>query len=183
MMTMKRYMSFALVAALAASAGWGASALSLQSKSNLTPVTTDATNMAASPLVANAQPEVLTKGATNVAANTAPNVPAAQPVVAAAPAPVAHTTRARVVNRQVPDDTREMARSEEVNRSSAPIERKRGMSNKTKTAITIGGGAGLGAIIGGIAGGGKGAAIGAIAGGGGGALYSVIRNKQHKPVW
>ena len=83
------------------------------------------------------------------------------------------------------DDTREMARSEsdEVNRSSVPIERQRGMSNKTKTAVTIGGGAGLGAIIGGIAGGGKGAAIGAILGGGGGTLYSVIRNKQHKPIW
>jgi hypothetical protein len=37
-----------------------------------------------------------------------------------------------------------------------------------RTAGFIGGGAGLGAIIGGIAGGGKGAAIGALAGGGGG---------------
>jgi len=57
------------------------------------------------------------------------------------------------------------------------------MSNKTKTAIVIGGGAATGAILGGIAGGKKGAAIGAILGGGGGAVYSVIRNKQHKPVW
>lgn len=37
-----------------------------------------------------------------------------------------------------------------------------------RTAVTTGGGAGLGAIIGGIAGGGKGAAIGALAGGGAG---------------
>ena len=37
-----------------------------------------------------------------------------------------------------------------------------------RTAILAGGGAGLGALIGGLAGGGKGAAIGALAGGGAG---------------
>ena len=37
-----------------------------------------------------------------------------------------------------------------------------------RTAIMAGGGAGLGALIGGLAGGGKGAAIGALAGGGAG---------------
>src|SRR5207249_3161731 len=150
MMTMKRYMPFALIAALAASAGWGASALSLRSRSNLTPATPDATQMAAAPVAANAQPEILAQASNNVAADAMHNTLAAQPVVAAAPASVARTTatRARVVNSRVNDNTREMARSEsdEVSRSSAPIERKRGMSNKTKTAVTIGGGAGLGAI-------------------------------------
>lgn len=38
-----------------------------------------------------------------------------------------------------------------------------------RTAVLAGGGAGLGALIGGLAGGGKGAAIGALAGGGAGA--------------
>ncbi len=119
----------------------------------------------------------------NASANVlaAHNTPAAQPVGVAR----ATATRARVANPRVNGDSREMARgeSEEVNHSSAPIARQRGMSNKTKTIATIGGGAALGAIIGGIAGHGKGAAIGAILGGGGGTLYSVIRNKQHQPIW
>jgi hypothetical protein len=50
-----------------------------------------------------------------------------------------------------------------------------------RTAVTTGGGAGLGAIIGGIAGGGKGAAIGALAGGGAGfAGGAFTGNKEIK---
>jgi hypothetical protein len=48
-----------------------------------------------------------------------------------------------------------------------------------RSAAFIGGGAGLGALIGGIAGGGKGAAIGALAGGGAGTAGSAFSgNKQ-----
>jgi len=48
-----------------------------------------------------------------------------------------------------------------------------------RTAIMAGGGAGLGALIGGLAGGGKGAAIGALAGGGAGTAGGVFTgNKQ-----
>lgn len=48
-----------------------------------------------------------------------------------------------------------------------------------RTAIMAGGGAGLGALIGGIAGGGKGALIGALAGGGAGTAGSALTgNKQ-----
>jgi hypothetical protein len=50
-----------------------------------------------------------------------------------------------------------------------------------KTARTILGGAGLGAIIGGIAGGGKGAGIGAAAGGAGGTILSAI-GKPHLKI-
>ena len=48
-----------------------------------------------------------------------------------------------------------------------------------RTAVLAGGGAGLGALIGGLAGGGKGAAIGALAGGGaGGAGAAFTGNKD-----
>jgi len=48
-----------------------------------------------------------------------------------------------------------------------------------RTAVLAGGGAGLGALIGGLAGGGKGAAIGALAGGGaGGAGAAFTGNKE-----
>lgn len=48
-----------------------------------------------------------------------------------------------------------------------------------RSGVMIGGGAGLGAIIGGLAGGGKGAAIGALAGGGAGTAGSAFTgNKQ-----
>jgi hypothetical protein len=50
------------------------------------------------------------------------------------------------------------------------------------TAKKVGGGAVLGAIIGGIAGGGKGAAIGAAAGGGAGAAVQVITKGQQVKV-
>ena len=48
-----------------------------------------------------------------------------------------------------------------------------------RTGVMVGGGAGLGALIGGLAGGGKGAAIGAIAGAGaGGAGSAFTGNKE-----
>ena len=47
-----------------------------------------------------------------------------------------------------------------------------------RTAVAIGGGAGLGAIIGGIAGGGKGAAIGAVAGAGAGTAGAAFTGNK-----
>jgi hypothetical protein len=70
-----------------------------------------------------------------------------------------------------------------INGSSYPVQSSMsGFSEKGKgkrTAATTGGGAALGAIIGGIAGGGKGAAIGALVGGGAGfAGGTFTGNKQ-----
>jgi hypothetical protein len=187
MTNVKRYISFALVAALAASAGWGASALTLHSKSDSAATLPETAQAAAVPATLNHAMPLANLAATEMARPMASAL-AAQPVMREEAAPVARrpATRARVVNRQVNDETREVVRAEsaEASHASSPAyERKSGMSNKTKTAIVIGGGAATGAIIGGIAGGGKGAAIGAIVGGGGGAVYSVIRSKQNKPVW
>jgi hypothetical protein len=47
-----------------------------------------------------------------------------------------------------------------------------------RTGVMVGGGAGLGAIIGGIAGGGKGAAIGALAGGGAGTAGTAFTGNK-----
>jgi hypothetical protein len=47
-----------------------------------------------------------------------------------------------------------------------------------RTGIIAGGGAGLGALIGGLAGGGKGAAIGAVAGGGAGAAGAAYTGNK-----
>jgi hypothetical protein len=55
---------------------------------------------------------------------------------------------------------------------------EKGSSRGKRSAAVIGGGAVLGAIIGGIAGGGKGAAIGAAAGGGGGAAVQGLTKGQ-----
>lgn len=73
--------------------------------------------------------------------------------------------------------------SVEVNGSSMPIRTAtltQTLKGKGKrTAVLAGGGAGLGALIGGLAGGGKGAAIGAVAGGGAGtAGTAVTGNKE-----
>ncbi|MGH9882863.1 MAG: hypothetical protein ACRD6N_15605 [Pyrinomonadaceae bacterium] len=51
---------------------------------------------------------------------------------------------------------------------------------KHRDKLTTAGGAGAGALIGGIAGGGKGAAIGALAGGGGAAVYTYGIRKRRR---
>jgi hypothetical protein len=48
-----------------------------------------------------------------------------------------------------------------------------------RTAVMAGGGAGLGALIGGLAGGGKGAAIGALAGGGAGTAGAAFTGNKN----
>jgi hypothetical protein len=50
------------------------------------------------------------------------------------------------------------------------------------SAAIVGGGAGVGAAIGALAGGGKGAGIGALAGGGGGFIYDRLTHKKHEVV-
>jgi BON domain len=59
---------------------------------------------------------------------------------------------------------------------------EQGASRGKRSAAVIGGGAVLGAIIGGIAGGGKGAAIGAAAGGGTGAAVQVLTKGQQVKI-
>jgi hypothetical protein len=61
--------------------------------------------------------------------------------------------------------------------SSSDVQEK-GASRGKRSAAVIGGGAALGAIIGGIAGGGKGAAIGAAVGGGGGTAVQAATHGQ-----
>ncbi len=176
----KSYLPLALVAVVAASIGWGASAIGSRQKTNAVAPVVETAPVANTLVAAAPQPaQVVSEPASPVKL-----APVAKPAVAvkrsAAPRP-------RVVNQTADEEVNAEPR-EETSESSAkttlPVrERKKGMSNKAKTAIAIGGGAATGAIIGGIAGGGKGAAIGAIAGGGGGAIYSVIRKKQGKDVW
>ena len=185
MTRLDRFSSIILVAVLAATAGWAASAFtSRRAQSDLTapqmlntsaipansfqPVTADATSAAA----LNPAPQNALTSRTALSASP----------VAEVAAPVA--TRPRVVNPQAHNESRTVSPAPSATERYEPrVEQKRGMSKTMKNAIVIGGGAATGAIIGGIAGGKIGAAIGAIAGGGGGALYSWIRHKQHKPVF
>jgi hypothetical protein len=64
---------------------------------------------------------------------------------------------------------------------SSDVQEKGGSRGKRSAAV-IGGGAALGAIIGGLAGGGKGAAIGAAAGGGGGAAVQGLTLGQQVKI-
>jgi len=179
MINNNRYLPFALVALVAGTLGWGVSTL-----------TSRETTSAMTAPVVQPQPSVpeTLQPQQSFAPVTVPEatnaLPAQQPAqvvyVKEAPAPVVRTVPVRTRATTQPatiadDDNREV-----LTRTTA---RKRGMSNKTKTAIAIGGAAGLGAAIGGIAGGGKGAAIGALIGAGSGTVYSVVRHKQNKPVF
>jgi hypothetical protein len=65
-------------------------------------------------------------------------------------------------------------RTSQVERMGAP--------HKKRNAFLIGGGAGLGAAIGAIAGGGKGAAIGALAGGGAGTAGAAATGKEELTI-
>jgi hypothetical protein len=53
-----------------------------------------------------------------------------------------------------------------------------GPAHKKRNALLIGGGTGLGAMLGAIAGGGKGAALGAVAGGGAGTVGAAATGKE-----
>jgi hypothetical protein len=187
-MNNNRYLPFALVAVVASVLGWGASTYMNRETTNAMVAANHAAALAqqASQPAASFQPVAPLTLAPLSQQSLAPMaaVPAA-PVehavtVREAPRAVARTAPVRPRSAGVTNEASNEAASAPMN--PAPV-RKKGMSNKAKTAIAIGGAAGVGAAIGGIAGGGKGAAIGAIAGAGAGTVYSVIRNKQNKPVF
>ena len=185
----KNYLTFAIVAILAGSVGWGASALGVNKKSEAIAPQVESlpvTNQLVAPTTPSEQ---LSSEPIQSSAPLIVTAPVSRPAVVRAPATVKRSasSRSRAVSQPDVETAPETARngeSEAPSRSTLPVrERKSGMSNTTKTILAIGGSAATGAIIGGIAGGKKGAAIGAIAGGGGGAIYSVIRKRQGKEVW
>lgn len=183
MTTNNRYVPFAAVALVASVLGWGASTWMNREQTAAQTLPT-ANHPAVFGLQPNAQvpmqlvpqqsevPMQMTGAPLTYVAMPAQVVPAQVATVREAAAPVVRTAPVRTSTAAVND---------------APVStsntRKKGMSNKAKAAIAIGGGAGVGAAIGGIAKGGKGAAIGALIGAGSGAVYSVIRHKQNKPVF
>lgn len=178
-MTMNnRYAPFAVVALIASVIGWSASAWTNREQ---TVAQTLPTNNATLGLQPSAQTPMQFAPSGPVAPITYAAVPAQPAQVAPAQVTTVREAAAPVVR------TAPVRTNREVAASKAPVSttstRKKGMSNKAKTAIAIGGGAGLGAAIGGIAKGGKGAAIGALIGAGTGTVYSVIRHKQNKPVF
>lgn len=185
-MTMNnRYAPFAVVALIASVIGWSASAWTNREQTVAQTLPTN--NAAAFEFQPNAQAPLQLAPQTTSAMPLTPVAPityVAVPVQAAvAPAQVGTVREAAApVVRTAPIRTSTSAVSDGAPSSTANT-RKKGMSNKAKAAIAIGGGAGVGAAIGGIAKGGKGAAIGAIIGAGSGAVYSVIRHKQNKPVF
>ncbi len=186
MTTNNRYAPFAVVALAASVLGWGASTWMNreQTAAQTLPVANNAAAlgfqpnaqapMQLSPQQAGAPLQLTGAPMTYVAVPAQTQVVPAQVVTAReAAAPVVRTAPVRA-------NTAAAANAVPANTASAS---KRGMSNKTKAVLAIGGGAGVGAAIGGIAKGGKGAAIGALIGAGSGAVYSVIRHKQNKPVF
>jgi hypothetical protein len=182
-MNNNRYLPFALVAVVASVLGWGASTYMNRETTNAMVAANHAAALAqqASQPAASFQPVAPLTLAPLSQQSLAPMAPVEHAVtVREAPRAVARTAPVRPRSAGVTNEASNEAASAPMN--PAPV-RKKGMSNKAKTAIAIGGAAGVGAAIGGIAGGGKGAAIGAIAGAGAGTVYSVIRNKQNKPVF
>lgn len=180
----RAYLPFAAVALIAGVLGWSISIFANKQSAEamnvpIAPLALTPPNMQSAVLpngqVVNLQP---TQSLTYPAApmTLVPTAPPEQVLVQEAARPVVRTAPVRT--QSAPGS----ARSSREDAYSAPI-RKKGMSNKTKTAIAIAGGAGAGAAIGGIAKGGKGAAIGAIAGGGAAAVYSWIKHKKQQPVF
>jgi hypothetical protein len=193
MTKLDRFSSIVLIAVVAAGAGWAASSFtSRQTNANIAQplvAATPANNLInpeqiVTAPVLSASASVPATTAVNrhvVTAKTVAVEPAAAvvtPVVESAP--VIRATRPRVVNPQANANSSDY-RSTRYESKSEP--RKRGMSKTMKNAIVIGGGAAMGAAIGGIAKGGKGAAIGAAVGGGAGALYTWMKHKQNQPVF
>jgi hypothetical protein len=167
--------AFALVAAVAAALGWGASAIGSNQKTSAVAPQAELAPMANALTAPVEAAPVVSEPAAAIEAAPVVTAPPAKPAVKRSSAARSRTA--------VPaEETAAESRAE-----TLPVrkrtEKEDGMGNGTKTAIAIGGGAATGAAIGAIAGGGKGAAIGALIGGGGGAVYSVIRKKQGKEVW
>lgn len=181
-MTMNnRYAPFAVVALIASVIGWSASAWTNREQTVAQTLPTN--NAAAFGFQPNTQAPLQLTPQAIPQAPVAPVTYAAVPLQPVAQAPQVVTVReAAPIVRTAPVRTPTAAASNAAPMSTTSTRRK-GMSNKAKAAIAIGGGAGLGAAIGGIAKGGKGAGIGALIGAGSGAVYSVIRHKQNKPVF
>jgi hypothetical protein len=183
MLTNNRYLPFALVALVSSALGWGASTLTSKETTSAMPVAQLSAQpnalqpVSPQPITMRAFAPVTVPEATNALTS---QQPAQVVVVKEAPAPVVRTVPVRTRATTQPATTVDEDNREVLTRTTT---RKRGMSNKAKTAIAIGGAAGLGAAIGGLSGGGKGAAIGALIGAGSGTVYSVIRHKQRKPVF
>jgi hypothetical protein len=176
----KNYLPLALVAVVAASIGWGVSALGVNKKSQVVTPAVETAPMTSNLIPVAPQPAQLTSEPAPLVLPIA----TAKPAIAERPVKRTVAARPRTVNPAADEEAARNETGESSPEATLPVrELKKGMGNGTKTAIAIGGGAATGAIIGGIAGGGKGAAIGAAIGGGGGAIYSIIRKKQGKEVW
>jgi hypothetical protein len=97
--------------------------------------------------------------------------------LSAAAIPAGAQTRNRRWNQNV--ETTRVYRDGQVYRGGSYDNRS--FWEKHRDKLTTAGGAGVGALIGGLAGGKKGAIIGAVAGGGGAAAYTYgIRNKNNR---
>lgn len=178
-MNNRAYVPFAAVAFIAGILGWGASTYANKQTAEAMP--------AQSAPQAFAQPQIQTAVLPDGQIVTVQPIQTAQPLNYVAQ-PVAPVTRpvlvqAPVQARTVVQPVAPVTRNSREDVSPAPVRKQRGMSNKTKTVLAVGTGAGVGAAIGGIAKGGKGAAIGAITGGGAAAVYSWIKHKKGQPVF